>query len=64
MKKVLVQERQKLINRMNEEMSAIASSPTNEVEKFRLALLAILGGELKTLNDKIQCKSCLVRKVS
>lgn len=64
MKKVIVQERQQLISRMNEEMRAIANSTSGEVEKFRLSLLAMLAGELKTLNDRIQWKSCHVRKVS
>ncbi len=64
MKTLLLKERQLLIKRMNEEMKAIANSSTYEVEKFRLALLAMLGGELKTLNDKIQWRSSHIKKVS
>lgn len=64
MKRSLLKERQLLIRRMNIEMRAIVSSPTSEVEMFRLGLLKMLSGELKTLNDKIQWKSCHVRKVS
>lgn len=64
MQTLLLKERQLLIHRMNQEMSSIANSPTYEVEKFRLALLAMLGGELKTLNDKIQWRLSHEQKAS
>ncbi|ARK25975.1 hypothetical protein SporoP37_15715 [Sporosarcina sp. P37] len=52
------EERQALIKRMNKEMKAVANSPSKEVMRFRLGLLAKYAGELKAVNDKIRWYSC------
>lgn len=49
----MLEEKRLLIQRMNAEMKAVANSPTNEVKKFRLGLLAKFAGELKDLNDRM-----------
>lgn len=58
------EERRLLVERMNDEMKAIANSPSAAVRKFRIGMLARLGGELKVLNDRIRRKSKYVGKVS
>ncbi|GEN83593.1 hypothetical protein SLU01_19050 [Sporosarcina luteola] len=58
------EERRLLVARMNIEMKAITNSPSTDVEKFRIGLLAKLGGELKIVNDKIRRKSYQVGRVS
>ncbi|MEZ7173621.1 hypothetical protein [Sporosarcina sp. OR05] len=62
--KQILEEKHKLVCRMNAEMRAITNSPSDAVEKFRIGLLAKLGGELKVVNDRLRVKSSLVRKVS
>ncbi|MDW0112241.1 hypothetical protein QT711_03525 [Sporosarcina saromensis] len=58
------EERRKLIARMNGEMKAITNSPSIEVRKFRIGLLAKLAGELKIINDRIRRKSYQFGRVS
>lgn len=59
-----LEDRRRLVARMNVEMKAITNSPSTDVEKFRIGLLAKLGGELKIINDKIRRKSYQVGRVS
>lgn len=58
------EERRQLVARMNVEMKAITNSPSTDVERFRIGLLAKLGGELKLVNDRIRRKSFQVGRVS
>ncbi|MCG3089165.1 hypothetical protein [Sporosarcina cyprini] len=62
--KKLLEDRRRLIERMNGEMKAIVNSPSTDVEKFRIGLLAKLGGELKTVNDRLRMKSTLLGRIS
>lgn len=52
------EEKRLLVKRINEEMKAIANSPSSKVMKFRLGLLAKFAGELKAVNDKIHWHLC------
>ncbi|BAQ11484.1 hypothetical protein OXB_3014 [Bacillus sp. OxB-1] len=51
------EDRRRLVERINAEMVAIINSPSTNVEKFRFGILAKLGGELKTVNDRIRRKA-------
>lgn len=58
------EDRRRLVNRMNAEMKAVINSPSTDVEKFRIGILAKLAGELKIVNDRIRRKSSQLGSVS
>lgn len=59
-----VEDRQRLVKRINAEMEAVINSPSTDVERFRMGILRGLMGELKILNDRIHRKSRRFAKVS